>query len=75
MRVWILETGVYEDRGVSGVFSSVDAAKKDWEDDHPNLDPGWALRGERWVNAHDWDLHARAIPYEVEGIPDPDSSK
>lgn len=60
--VYVLETGVYENSGASGVYESPQAAIKAhgcglWvEDGH-----------DRWHNDLDGDDHGEVVPFEVEG--------
>ena len=67
MTVWILETDIYDNRGIVGVFTSADAAKQHWEKNHPDVDPGWEQGQDgRWDNKHDWSLAASVYEMEVE---------
>lgn len=69
--VWVLETGLHDDRIIQGVFSTADEAKKAWDDRHPHLQTlmivrgGWVEEDVDWTNSLDWDDHARVARYEV----------
>jgi hypothetical protein len=50
--VWIMETGAYENRGVSAIFLSLDAAKARWQAEHLGQDPQWhSYTDERWSSS------------------------
>lgn len=83
MKVYVVETGCYEDRCVSGVYATLEAAMAA----HPVRDPipkeqqrgstherpgGWQLStdGRDWQNGLDWSDHATITAYDVEGPPE-----
>lgn len=76
MRVYVLETGCYEQQGVAGIFTSVEAAVAaspiregatvlrpgGWKpDDAPGFEG-------HWNNGCDWDDAASIWPTEVRGM-------
>lgn len=74
MKVWVVETGCYENFGLSGVYSSLDVAKEN----HPITDSmlkqypdaQWIQESDgSWSNNADWD-HLTQIR-EVEVLSEP----
>lgn len=68
MKVWILESGVYDDRYVSGVFDSPESAMAYWEALHPRHRPKWKFERDSWTNQYDWEAAALIFPEEVRSL-------
>lgn len=61
MTVWLLETGLYADARVSGVYVTAEAAMA------ARPEGNWVKDGEgSWVNGLDWDEFAMVNEWEVE---------
>jgi hypothetical protein len=67
MKVYVLETGVYENRGVSGIFDApkraMAAAKGKWT--RSTYTDGDGTQGVSWTNDLDWDGAASVSEWEV----------
>jgi len=75
--VWVVESGVCEDRFIAGVFDSAEAAKdafpvRPLRDNEYLTDPdsrarpgGWQWDGHRYLNGLDWDEAASISPVRV----------
>ena len=80
-KVYVLETGCYEDRGIEGVYTTAEAAmagfvrrlgkREDYlasgEVRRPIAEMRWDDEGGFWDNDGDWDDHATVTEYELEG--------
>lgn len=79
MKVYVLETGVYEMAGIFGIFATPALAMAAWqpkrdESRHPTSSNGqphsyeWTARGDGyWSFGADWSDAAEIHEYEVEG--------
>ena len=66
MIIYVVETGIYSDHGVAGVYASAEAAMEDYTDGRRRTTVKWTKdKTGAWSNNLDWQEHVEIVPFEV----------
>lgn len=62
--VWVAEQGIYSERGVIGVYASVEGAMADLTKNGKRYE--WREHGGAYYNGLDWEEHISLTRYQVQ---------